>query len=125
MSTTPIKRTDELPNADSLVRAAKEAGFSHIKILSIRDSAQFHSLAAACRAHKLPLSGHFPTNIQMVDVFESGFNSNEHLGGLLSIIMSYPNYLDTMVGLNIKNRGFLLPNKRIHANYVLKKNSRL
>ncbi len=121
VSATPIKRSDELPNADSLVRAAKEAGFSHIKILSIRDSAQFHSLAAACRAHKLPFSGHFPTNIPMDDVFESGFNSNEHLGGLLSIAMSYPDYLDTMVGLNIKNRVFSCPtNEYTQIMYVKK-----
>jgi Amidohydrolase family len=109
VSATPISRKDDISNPDSLVAAYKKQGFSHLKILSIRDSAQFDGLAAACRKHGMAMAGHFPTNISMRKVMASGYNSNEHLGGLMSLVTEDPEYLDTALTMHVKNRIFACP----------------
>jgi hypothetical protein len=106
---TPIGRKDEIPNLDSLVGAYKKQGFSHLKILSIRDSAQFEGLTAACQKHGMMMGGHFPTNISMRRVMASAYNSNEHLGGLMSLMDDDPKYLDTILTMHVKNRVFACP----------------
>jgi hypothetical protein len=121
VSATPIGRKDEIPNPDSLVAAYKKQGFSHIKIVSIRDTVQFDGLAAACRKHKMSMGGHFPTNISMRKVMASGYNSNEHLGGLTSLIPDDLEYLDSMLNMQVRNRVFACPTAEFNNNMFFKK----
>lgn len=84
LSSPPISKSDTLSEtaAIELFSMYKKSGFQFVKILSISDEQTFDNIVAASKENDLYLAGHYPSNIDILKVYESNvFQSIEHLGG--------------------------------------------
>lgn len=86
----PISRNYDLTNEQIVgyVKNAKDRGFDLIKMMSIKNEALFVKFDSVCKAYDMKIAGHFISNpkgvvIQDAIIFNSNFNSIEHLGGLI------------------------------------------
>lgn len=64
------------------VKVASDQGFDFLKILSVKDPITFSRFDSISKSYNFPISGHFPSNIPDSLIFQSNYNSFEHLGGL-------------------------------------------
>ncbi|MBS1902515.1 MAG: amidohydrolase family protein [Bacteroidetes bacterium] len=76
----PNKKITIATLADS-VAAFKQAGYDCIKVLAVPDSAYFETLMKAANAVHLPVVGHWPWQVPIERVIESGYDCIEHLQG--------------------------------------------
>ena len=85
LSPPPISRNYDLSvvQIDEYVKTSKERGFDFVKILSVKDQAVFAQLDSITKKYNLPIGGHFPGNVSDNLIFDSNYNSFEHLGGLI------------------------------------------
>lgn len=66
---------------DSLMNAIKKDGYDFIKMFSVFDESLFDKLLKAANTDNITVCGHYPKNVKLDKVLESGFKSIEHLGG--------------------------------------------
>lgn len=90
LSSPPISRNYDLTDQQMVdyVKSAKENGFEIIKMMSIKNEALFTKFDSICKIYDIKMAGHFISNpkgivIQDEVIFNSNFNSIEHLGGLI------------------------------------------
>jgi imidazolonepropionase-like amidohydrolase len=79
------------------VKAYKAAGYDCIKVLAVPDSAYFEALMAAANEAKIPVVGHWPWQIPIERVIESGFACIEHLQGLHEAYLEDSNSIAPLV----------------------------
>lgn len=118
LSAPPIRRnyeftTDEL---EQFVKAAKDYNFDFIKILSIKNPEALIELDQLVKKYNLQLGGHFPDNpkgVRFTDevIFNTGFKSIEHLGGLINEPASFENRIKNIK----KNNIFICPTMQWYA----------
>jgi hypothetical protein len=89
LSPPPISRGHDLSitEIEEFVKAAKDRNLDLIKILSIKSQPMFKKLDSICKIYKIPIAGHYPrlasgNELNEEVVFNSGYTSFEHLGGL-------------------------------------------
>ncbi|MFH4968983.1 amidohydrolase family protein [Gaetbulibacter sp. M240] len=85
LATPPISRRQDWSPAllkDS-IEYWKKSGFDFIKILSVKNQDVFENIDLYSKKFDLPLTGHFPSNVNDSIFFQSNYSSLEHLGGLL------------------------------------------
>lgn len=88
LSAPPISRKDSINQfvSDSLFTLYKDKGFHFVKMLSIKNKESFDNLVHSAKKIKIPVAGHCPSNIGIVNVSESGvYQSIEHLGGFFQL----------------------------------------
>jgi imidazolonepropionase-like amidohydrolase len=88
LSAPPITRRYNITKneAENLFETYKTQGFDFIKILSVKDATTFDILVAQSKEKSLPLAGHCPSNVGILNTCESGvFQSIEHLGGVFQL----------------------------------------
>ena len=61
------------------VDAAREAGADFIKVFSDVPASNWRAIVVAARAHALPVVGHVPAGVTLLDAASAGQRSNEHL----------------------------------------------
>jgi len=61
------------------VDAADDAGADFIKVFSEVPASHWHAILAAARARSLPVAGHVPAGVSLLDAAALGQRSNEHL----------------------------------------------
>ena len=90
LSSPPISRNYDLTEQQIVdyVKGAKENGFDIIKMMSIKNEVLFTKFDSICKVYDMKIAGHFISNpkgviIQDEVIFNSNFNSIEHLGGLI------------------------------------------
>ena len=90
LSSPPISRSYDLTEEQIVdyVKGAKQNGFDLIKMMSIKSEALFVKFDSVCKVHDMKIAGHFISNpkgivIQDDIIFNSNFNSIQHLGGLI------------------------------------------
>ena len=88
---------------EEYIKTSKERGFNFVKILSVKDSTIFAQLDSIAKKYDFPIGGHFPTNISDDLIFDSNYNSFEHLGGLTG----NPGVVETRLQ-HIKNKNIFI-----------------
>lgn len=66
-------------DAARAVEAAADAGADFVKLFSRVPAAQWHAIMTAARARALPVAGHVPAQVPLVEAAVAGQRSNEHL----------------------------------------------
>jgi hypothetical protein len=89
LSAPPISRNVDwtVTEIENYVKASKDRNFELIKILSIKGQPLFKQLDSICKKYNMPIGGHYPrlasgNELNEEVVFNSGYTSFEHLGGL-------------------------------------------
>jgi Amidohydrolase family len=95
--------------ADSLVKNSKDKGFDLVKVLSIKDSASFSNLMTASKKYQLPVAGHYLSNIRRQDFIKSGYQTIEHLGGLVEFQKMGDSTFNSIADLTKKNNVYHCP----------------
>jgi Amidohydrolase family len=96
-------------SADSLVKISKEQGFDLVKVLSIKDSSSFFNLMVASRKYNLPVAGHYLNNVRGRHFLKSGYESIEHLGGLVEFQKMGDSTFNSMADLAKRNNVYHCP----------------
>ncbi|MEO8773355.1 MAG: amidohydrolase family protein [Gelidibacter sp.] len=90
---------------EEFVKTSKERGFNFMKILSIKDETVFAQFDSIAKEYNFPIGGHFPDNIGDDLIFNSLYNSFEHLGGLAG----NPDVLESRLKLIKEKNIFICP----------------
>ncbi len=96
-------------SADSLVKISKEQGFDLVKVLSIKDSASFFNLMTASKKYQLPVAGHYLNNVRGRYFLKSGYETIEHLGGLVEFQKLGDSTFNAMADLAKRNNIYHCP----------------
>lgn len=87
LSPQPFYRSFDLSKEQmtNYIKTAKKYGFSHLKMMSVKNEALFKELNRICEMNDMPIAAHFPKNLSDSLIFHSQINDLEHLGGLIDI----------------------------------------
>ncbi len=69
--------------AQDTVKAIKKGGYAAVKVYSRLSPEAFRAVAAAARKHRLPVVGHVPSLVGVVEASDAGLVTLEHMYGLL------------------------------------------
>lgn len=112
LSPPPIHRSHEfkLSELENYVKASKDYGFDFIKVLSIKNETLLKQLDSLCKKYDLKIAGHYPTDSNGASfsddvVFNTNYNSFEHLGGLIG----EPKFFENRVKKIKQNNIFVCP----------------
>lgn len=107
LSPPPFSRNYDLSvsEIDDYVKTSKDHGFDFVKIMSVNDSTIFVQLDSISKHFKLPIAGHFPSNINDNLIFNSNYNAFEHLGGLTG----NPDVIESRLQFLKENNIFICP----------------
>lgn len=90
---------------EDYIKTSKDQGFDFVKILSIKDQTIFTQFDSISKKYNVSIGGHFPSNISDELIFNSNYNSFEHLGGL----NGDSGVVDSRLQLIKKNDVFICP----------------
>lgn len=79
-SNAAVVRTPE--EAKAAVRAAKNSGADFVKIWSLLEPELFEAISIEAHRRGLPLSGHLPDRVPVLDGIRAGMTTMEHLHGI-------------------------------------------
>jgi hypothetical protein len=84
-------------NLPDTIKAYKVAGFDCVKVLAVPDSAYYEALIKAANEIKMPVAGHWPWQVPVGRVIESGYACIEHLQGLHDEYLKDPALIPPLV----------------------------
>ncbi len=104
-----IKKEDKYSETqfDSIMLQMKKNDLRFIKAFGVADESTFDKLMSSAKKNKIIVCGHYPNKIPIEKVFNSGFKSIEHVGGLDVISDSIK--LIEAIALSYKNQTFHCP----------------
>lgn len=74
--------------AEPAVKKIKEGGWDFVKAYSLLPYDTYLALAKAAKQHNIPIEGHVPASISVLEAARLGQRSNEHMGGFLTDLNS-------------------------------------
>ncbi len=111
---TPVISKNYNFNENQLVdyiKSIKNDGFDFIKILGIKNKETFLKIDSLCKMNNVHIGGHFLQNISDSLLFNSNYNSFEHLGGLID----EQDKLDSRIDLIKRNDIYICPTLQWYA----------
>jgi hypothetical protein len=87
----------KVENLPDTIKAYKDAGFDCVKVLAVPDSAYYEALIKAANDLKMPVAGHWPWQVPIERVVESGYACIEHLQGLHETYQKDPSLIPPLV----------------------------
>lgn len=99
---------------DSIARFAKD-GFDCVKVLAVPDSAYFEKLMQAAKSAHIPVVGHWPWQVPIERVIESGYDCIEHLQGEENLYMKDSNSVNHLASLLVKHHTWNCPSLDYYA----------